>query len=167
MYAVKLPYYPSVVSMANETRFGVLEITTPTIYEKPIEGMKIVRVDALECLRDVLGETLVSSRSSLYKLISGNCGVEDYRELLAEYYKKYPEVTNFINEVYDYGNNDIPIDKQVASRLLDLVNNNCRDVITSLTSLGGKYLITTHLYMYFKFAEVADTPDLKGVKVIC
>lgn len=167
MYKVKLPYYPKVESLATETRFGALEITTPTIYESPLDGAKIVRIDALECLRPVLGDECLDSRGTVYTIVSGTGDIHAYRQRLSECYKKFPKVTTFVNDVYEYGESDKPLDTQVSERLMEIVNAYLREMIQKFDNAGGKYLVSTHLYTYFKFAPIAVLPDISGVKVIC
>lgn len=167
MYTVKLPYYPKVESVVTETRFGALEISTPTIYETPLCGIKIVRLDALECLRPVLGDDCLKARNTVYSIVSGSGDIQSYRERLANCYKQYPKVTSFINSVYEYGYSDKPLDSQVSVRLMEIVNEYLREMMQLFDNAGGKYLVSTHLYIYFKFSNVATLPVTEGVKVIC
>lgn len=169
MYDIKLPYYPKVVSRATETRFGVLEITTPAIYDSPlpIADTVIYKVDTLQCLRKQLGELCTRNRDAMYSIISGAGDEAIYRARLATFYKTYPDFTKLVNFVYEHGDSAIPLTEQVPKYMKSLIDLYSKHVSETLYGAGGKYLITTHLYMYFKFVKGATMPELEGATIIC
>ena len=164
---VKLPYYPKIVAQCRETTFGAIEINCPEVYEKPIEGMRVVRVDLLECLREVLGDNCFIYRDMLYKLISGSCSKEEHLDLFQSYYRRYEGVTAYVNELFYYGESEIPIVPRVLQDVREKINSHKVEVTNRLTSSGGKFLVNTHDYLYFAFKGNTIVPDVKGVYVIC
>ena len=129
--------------------------------------MKIVRVDMLECLRDILGDECLFARNTTYSIVSGSCDSDTWNARIASYYKNYPTVTAFINSVSEYGDSAQPLGVQVSKKLMEMIEAYSRDVMDTFDSAGGKYLISTHLYMYFKFSMAATIPEVKGAKLIC
>lgn len=151
----------------NETRFGALEITTPTIYETPINGMQLVRVDTLECLRELLGDDCLCARNTTYSVVSGSCESTVWQARMASYYRKYPKVTIFINKIFEYGDISKPLGEQVSQSLMEMIQDYSKELLQKFDDAGGKFLVSTHCYLYFKFAESATVPEVEGVKLIC
>ena len=48
MLQVKLPYYPHVIATYKETAFGAIEVNPADVYDTPIEGIRILKIDLLE-----------------------------------------------------------------------------------------------------------------------
>lgn len=164
---VKLPYYPKIVAQCNETTFGAIEISCPKVYESPIDGLRVVRVDLLECLREELGDNCFIYRDMLYKLLSGSCSKVEHLELFQSYYRRYTGIMQFVNELYYYGESEIPIVPRVLQRVRDMINSYREDMMVLMQSSGGKFLVQTHDYLYFAYKGNTMVPDIKGVTVIC
>jgi hypothetical protein len=164
---VKIPYYPKVEAHTHETTFGATEVSCPQIYETPLSNIHIVRVDLLECLRDVLGDNCFIYRDNLYKLLAGSCTKEEHVELFASYYRTYKGVTTYVNNLFYYGETDVPIIVRTLEPLRDKINEYRDVMIKLLTDSGGKYLLHTHDYLYYGFRCTNNIPDVKGLKVIC
>lgn len=167
MSLVKLPYHPEVEVQVRETRFGVLEITEPLLYEKPIAGKVIMRADLLEGLREDLGDNALRARNTTYSIISGNCDDETLNTRFASYYRKYSKVTEYVNRLYEAGSTGIPLVEQLREALSNTVKSYTDFVRESAEQCGGKYLVTTHCYMYYAFAKSSKLPEINGVKIIC
>lgn len=167
MSQVKLPYYPKVEATCCETTFGAVEITCPKIYEKPLEGLRIVRVDLLECLRECFGDNCFIYRDLLYKLVAGSCSKAEHIELFASFYRRYENITAFVNDLYYFGETEIPIIPRTLQKVRDMIIE-YRSTITPLfENAGAKYLVETHDYIYYAFKGNNVVPDVKGVTVIC
>ena len=144
-----------------------MELNCPEVYEKPINGMRVVRVDLLECLRESLGDNCFIYRDLLYKLLSGSCSREEHVKLFQSYYRRYQGVTSFVNEIYYYGESEIPIIPRVLQTVREALDAYRESVVTALSDAGGKYLTITHDYVYFAFKGNNQVPDMKGIKIIC
>lgn len=164
---VKIPYYPNVQATLTETTFGAVEISCPEIYETALKNKIIVRVDLLECLRPIWGNDCQIYRCLLYKLVSGSCSEDVHRKLFASFYRKYKSITLYVNNLYNYGEKDIPIILRTITPIRELINNYRQEVMDVCSSCGGKYLTATHDYIYYAFVPGASLPNIKGVKVIC
>lgn len=151
----------------SETRFGAQEISTPNIYDKPVAGKVIVKVDCLNCLRDILGDDCFICRELLYTILAGQHPDFDVNDVFASYYRKYKKVTEYVNEKYYYGDESLPILERSILPLREKVNTYRDEMFQLLNNSGGKYLVQTHDYIYFAFIENAKLPDIKGAEVIC
>jgi len=167
MSSIKLPYHPELESQVHVTRFGVSEITTPLVYETPVAGKILVRVDLMEALREVLGDSALHARSTTYSLVSGNCDDETLQRRMASYYRKYAKVMSYVNDVYDKGSIEQPLITQVLDDLRDRISKYTERVSSVMDDSHGKYLVTTHLYSYYAFVNKDNIPELRGLKFIC
>lgn len=162
---VKLPYYPGILAISKETSSGVQEINIPDIYNKPLpNGKVIVRVDLLEALRDIFGDSAFIYRDCVYKVIAYNDNLND---LFASYYRRFPTFRAYVNEVYAFGDNSVPIIDRVVNPLREKVKENGVSVYETLYNMGGKYLLRTHEYLYFAFNTKPNVNCIKGAVCIC
>lgn len=166
MLSVKLPYHPEIESLGHVTRFGVLEITTPTVYETPIANKTILRIDTLEALREDWGDNALIARNTTYSIVSGNCDDDILNKRLASYYRKYEKVTEWVNNLYEVGTSTEPLAVQVTERVKGIISAYQDYVKELMSNCGGKYLVSTHCYMYYSFNNGLTIPELKGTKVI-
>ena len=167
MLPIKIPYYPHVQATLTETVFGAVEISCPEIYETALTNKIIVRVDLLECLRPLWGDNCQIYRCLLYRLVSGSCSEDDHRKLFASFYRKYKPITAYVNNLYNYGEKQIPIVERTLSAIRELINTYREEVMLELSAKGGKYLVATHDYLYYAFTPGVVLPNIKGAKVIC
>ena len=167
MLPVKLPYYPKIEATMRETRFGAMEISVPEIYDKPVSGKVIVKIDCLNCLRELLGNDCFICRELLYTILAGEHPLYNVNDVFASYYRKYANVTAYVNDMYYYGDDSIPILERCILPLRDKVNTYKDDLFQLLNDSGGKYLISTHDYLYFAFLPNAKLPEIKGAEIIC
>lgn len=149
------------------TKFGAVEVSENRIYNKPINSKVIVRVDLLECLRETFGNECFICRELLYTILCGEHAIYDVNSVFASFYRKYPKVTEYVNDIYHYGNNSIPILERAILPLRERVNNYRDEMMKILSSSGGKYLLHTHDFLYFAYTPNAKIPDVQGVKIIC
>lgn len=164
---VKLPYYPAVNATQTETRFGSLEISCPQIYESPLpNGKKIVRYDMLTAVRKLWGENCFLYRDNIYKIVSGSCENDAFHyELFASYYRRYKGIRKYVNDLYYYGNKEVPIVIRTLLPIREILNEHNIEMQTKLKDMGGKFLVSTHEYIYFAFVQGMDLPDWEGIKV--
>lgn len=167
MSPVKLPYYPKVQGMMRTTRFGAIEVENSKVYNQPLADKVILRVDCLECLRERFGDDCFICRDLLYTILAGEHHLYDAQAVFASYYRKYKPITEYVNEVYYYGDSSVPILERAVLPLRDTVDTYKQEVMSQLSNAGGKFLVQSHDFVYYAFAKSASIPDMKGVKVIC
>lgn len=149
----------------TETPFGTVEISKPDLYDTPIPDKVILKVDTLDCLRPLLGSNCFICRDLLYSLLSGSH--EDINKLFASFYRRFPEIRAYVNDKFLYGDESVPLLERSLFPLRKQVDDYRVDVFNDLNSRGGKYLVTTHDYIYFAFKSTAVLPDIKGAIKIC
>ena len=170
MSLVKMPYYPQILVTQRKTRFGVSEIQPQDLYENPITGKYIVRVDLLYSLQDLWGSKWLSARNMTYELISGNRDDNACARLLASYYRKYAEVAEHINNLDAFvGDAEASLSQLVLEEAVKTVKNYELESSLYLSNRGGKYLVSTHAYLYFAFRSnpSAILDNLEGAVLIC
>lgn len=168
MLPVKLPYYPQVTASRYVTPFGVSVVDKATVYDKPLtNGKHLVRVDALSSLYDILGTEPFICRDLTFQILSGDDRYYDLKKVFASYYRKYKKVTEYVNNLYVYGNNVIPMFDRAVKPLRNRVDNYTQECITYLRDHGGKYLVESADYIYFAFEVLPDLSKLSGVTIIC
>lgn len=154
----------------RKTRFGVLEIQPQDLYDSPISDKYIVRVDLLHSLKDLWGTKWLGARNMTYELISGNRDDKACARLLASYYRKYADVAEHINNLDSFmGDSDLPLSQLVLNEAVTAVKSYELESTTYLSNHGGKYLVSTHAYLYFAFRhDPSDILDkLEGAVLIC
>lgn len=162
----KAVYYPDIILTTTETRFGAKEIDKPTLYDKPIPGKVIVKVDTLDILKDIWGVTILMSRDKVYRLVSGNVSDEEYRALICSYYRKYSSFCNYVTDKYIFGDKNIPLVRRIIEPARELISLHTDEVIRILEQSGGKYLTTTHDYLYYAYMH-DKIPEVRGMTLIC
>lgn len=167
MLQVKLPYYPKTEAFQTETRFGVREISEPEIYETPLTGRYIVRVDLLECLKDVFDDECYINREFLYCIMSGSEEKYVGKDVFSSFYRKYKKVRTYVNNKYHFGDESIPIYERCIIPLRSRVDSYHTEIYELFKSAGAKYLIDTHDFIYFSFVTKDAIPEMNGVKIIC
>lgn len=142
-------------------------MTIPTIYDAPIAGKYIARVDTLDVLKQVIGEPCFAYRKLVYAIVAGTDTPYDYRKVFASFYKKYPEFRGYVNDLYFYGDTSVPIVNRVVEQLRILINQYRKNMSDCFDGAGGKYLLYTHDFIYYSFKNNEVIPDREGVCVIC
>lgn len=142
-------------------------MTTPEIYNTPIVGKYIARVDTLEVLKEVIGEPCFAYRKLVYAMIAGTDVPYNYKEIFASFYRKYPDFREYVNEQYYYGDTAIPIVNRVVTKLRDVVCKYRETMSDCFNGAGGKYLLFTHDYIYYAFKTKDNIPNRGGVSIIC
>lgn len=168
MLPVKLPYYPQIQGESYVTPFGVAIVEAAEIYERPLPNSKhLIKVDALSSLYGLLGEEPFICRDLTFCVISGDNRTYDLQKVFASYYRKYPRITEYVNNIYVYGNNTVPMFDRAVRPLrnqVDAYKSKCMDV---LQDAGGKYLVESKDILYYAFNVLPDLNQLSGVTVIC
>ena len=167
MSLVKLPYYPQLEATLTETRFGVPEVSNAEIYENSIPNKIILKCDCLDCLRKYFDDSVYIYRDVLYDMISGNTSDLDCQRVLATLYKRHKSVTAFVNELYTFGDNGVPLVNRCLAPLRDKVNAYRKSLHDNLKSSGGKYLVESKYIMYYAFSSNGSVPEIEGASIIC
>lgn len=168
MLQVKLPYYPQINAVMHVTRFGVKEIKEAEVYNQPLSSGKIiVRVDTLSVLTDIIGPESLICRDAIYEILSGESASRNLYKMFASFYRKYKPITKYVNDMYQYGDPDIPIYERAVLPLREIVNNYTAKVNDMLKSCGGKYLAESKDFVYYAFNSKPNLEELVGVTCIC
>lgn len=166
-YQVKLPYYPQDIVYLSETRFGAKKISKPRIYETPLSGRFVVKVDTLKSLSPLIGDEVFCERDLLFDIVSGETETGDYNKLVSSFYHKYKGFMSYVNDRYHYGDDTVPIIDRSVLPLRQEVNNYSSEMSAKLSNMGGKFLVNTHDYLYYMFRTKPDITDFEGVTLIC
>ena len=164
----RAPYYPQTQVEESVTRFGTIETNCKNLYETPISGKTIYRVDLLEALVDMWGSNVLMSRDLTYCLVSGSCTDDKYRSVIKSYYKKFIAFGNYINHIFIFGDKSLPYITRIIKPARAAIDEYYQTVCEEIENTGAKYLMRTHEYVYFAVpATVHYETALKGVKIIC
>lgn len=165
---VKLPYLPKIPINSTETCFGVSEIDQPKIYETTPLDRTIIRVDLLDCLHSIFSPVCFLYRDLLYKIVScSGLTHEEYQNLFASFYRRHYCVCLFVNEFYFFAPNpEVPLIDLVSTELLNKVGDYRKKILNEFDQLGAKFLVETHLYIYFAVKDFAPFENIPGV-VLC
>lgn len=148
------------------TRYGLIEINQPRIYDTPIENRKLARVDTIVSLSDVIGVSTLPIRPYLYGIVSGNMCDQDIRTALCTFYRVYPKFREFVNTIAHYYDTGEELFNRVLSQLLHIYRDSYEKVTTSFSDVYAKELLQTHGYVYYSLHKVTNLPNVKGVKII-
>lgn len=166
---VKAIYYPNLTLQLTETRFGSKKLLAPSNpYVSALTNKKVlVRIDMLECLRDIWGYSILLSRDNIYRLISGDTDDDTYRRMLCSYYKTHAAFANYVDMIHVFGRRDIPFIARFVEdtrRILNEYGIKVSSVVN--TYAGSKFLLETEEYRYYAIAPICDLTSLKGVTYI-
>lgn len=159
-------YYPNLTLTLTETRFGSKKLLEPrNPYVEPLTNKKVlVRIDMLECLRDIWGASILTGRSNVYKLVSGDTDDKTYRKLLCSYYKTHTAFANYVDRIMIFGRRDIPFIKRFTDETrayLDTYGDTVDSVVRTYN--GSKLLLEDNEYRYYAVAPTCDLSTLRGV----
>lgn len=99
--------------------------------------------------------------------MAGEHPLYDVNDVFASYYRKYKKITEYVNNIYYFGDSSIPILERSILPLREQVNKYRDETLQYLDNVGGKYLVQTHDFLYFAFNSQAKIPEIKGAKKIC
>lgn len=166
---IKAIYYPNLTLQLSVTRFGSKKLLEPANpYVKPLTNKKIlVRIDMLECLRDVWGTSILVGRDNIYKLVSGDTDDETYRSLLCSYYRTHAAFANYIDYISMFGRQDVPFIKRFVDETRRLLREYSALVDATVSTYAGtKFLLETEEYRWYAVTPVCDLSALKGVTYV-
>jgi len=89
------------------------------------------------------------------------------QEIFASFYRKFPNVRSYINELYHFGDSSTPLFDRCVNPLVERVRDHREVTLNTFMNSGAKYLVETHDYIYFSFVNKDAIPDVNGVKIIC
>ena len=167
MFAVKLPYYPTATVMGYQTRYGMVEVDDPTIYDKPIAGRKLAKVDTIVCLDKLFGAMAVIHRNYLYDAVAGNMTDSDIRCMICKFYRTLPAFRKIVNDKYFYADAGDELYDSVLKYVLGTYTSGAEQLACRYKTYGAKELLRTHGYIYYSLHKVSELPVEKGVTIIC
>ncbi len=167
MFAVQLPYYPTLTAHGYLTRYGIVEIDTPTIYDSPIVGRTLARVDTLYQLEDIFGHAISLYRDSVYGMISGQMSDQVIKRTILKFYRTLPKFRSVVNEKYHYAEPGEDLCGYMEKYILDTYRSRVEDLTKVFSECHAKELVQTHAYVYYSLHKVSKLPEVKGVTMIC
>lgn len=167
---VKAIYYPTVYLTLDETRFGSKRLRQPANpYVEPLKNKKIlVKIDLLEGLKEVWGESILIARDNIYKIVSGDVDDDTYHKLVCTYYRTHSSFANFIDYCYMSRSQEEPFIKKFVEETRAVVRNYgllVEDLVMNKYG-GNKFLLEDHEYRYYAVHPICDLTKLKGVDYI-
>lgn len=162
----KAMYYRTILTL-TETRFGSQKLLAPANpYEVSLNRADkvIAKVDLLECLKDVWGETILLNRDNIYKIVSGDTTDEQYVELLCAYYKTHAAFANYVDLITFFGRRDVEFINSFVQRTRQLLNDYADKVEEVMAH--SKFLLETNEYRYYAIYKELDISELEGVTII-
>lgn len=165
----KAIYYPNLTLQTTVTRFGSRKLLAPkNPYDKPLTNKKVlVRIDMLECLRDVWGYSILLARDNVYKLVSGDTSDDEYRGLISSYYRTHAAFANYVDMVTMFERQDVPFITRFVTNVrgvLRTYGNKVDSVVGAY--VGSKLLLEDNEYRYYAVEPICDLSSLKGVVYI-
>jgi hypothetical protein len=158
-------YYPGMNVEENLTRLGSVESTHPTLYDAPIAGKKLVKFDALDVLRDKWGDSVLYHRGRTYKLVSGACSIEEYRDIMVSYYKKYPTFKAYIDAQLEFGDPSVDAMQRLVKDARDAIDARIEEYKNLIVANKGKFVMMTHDYVYGAFPDTTDCSTFNGTVI--
>ena len=155
-------YYPGKTLIIEQTRFGMPKIPNISLYQQPVAGKTILKVDLLESLRTIWGDGLLLGRDYAYILVSGDGVTDDrYREILTSCYKRFAAFANYCDECYYFGDQTLSLHERFLQPVRELLDHE-----RAVLSTYGRVLAESDGYMYLAFPKDEYPKDLKGVSGI-
>ncbi len=159
MQPTKTPQSSTTLCGRRITPFGAVE--NPALLETLGDYDHVYRMDLLDALRPIWGESITKYRSQLYKLVSGTCSDTELQQYLRFYYLRFPAFTNFMTREYYFGNQNKPLLRRIIEPARERISN----YVAELEERGINVLGQHMDYLYFT-AE-GNPPALKGVETVC
>ena len=166
---VRAIYYPSLYLTIGETRFGSKKLLAPSNpYDKPLKNAKnLVRVDMLECLRNIWGDSILLNRENIYRLVSGDADDATYIKTLSRYYLSHAAFANYVSSIMLYGNRNEPFITRFTQETRKYLDSYVNKVDSEVFKYGGsKFLLHDHEYRYYAVVPACTLESVKGVKFI-
>ena len=157
---VRATYYPNTMLTIESTRFGMPKTLNISLYQKPIAGKTIVKIDLLQCLADIWGDNVLFDRKRVYQLVSGDgISTKDYKRILTSFYKRFAAFANYCDDCYYFGD----LSKPLHARFLEPLTQRISTEREIVHSYGGKFLAESEGYMYVAFPKRSQPTSMKGV----
>lgn len=152
-------YYPKRTLKIDQTRFGMPKTAPISLYQMPIPGKVILKIDLLDVLRQKWGDNMMQGREYAYKLVSGE-GVNDnqYRYILTSCYKRFAAFANYCDECYYFGDYHKSLHARFLAPVKEMIQNR-RDELCAL----GRFLAEDSGYIYLGFNPDKVPTDIQGV----
>ena len=164
--SANLPYYPQVAYTTTTNQLGLDDISVPEIYETPLPGKTIIRVDLLRGVPGINVEDH-NLRTTFYNLLTLDMNRDSKNIMFKKLYNNSPEFRRYVKEVDVYTEHTLPLEKRVCDDIKKRVSK-VRETFLPDYKSTYKYLIETNGYVYYAaFSVTLALPELYGVKYIC
>lgn len=133
---------------SSTTPFGAVEDYSLL---QSLPGKSVTRVDMLSTLENIWGENILEQRDKLYKIVSGACSDDEYRELITEFYLNYPAFSNFVDEVYLFEDRNIPLVTRIVQPARERIEEYKETIQLQCRSYSGEVLGEHQDALYISF----------------
>ena len=116
---------PDCVPNARRDAFWFNRLRQPANpYVEPLKNKKIlVKIDLLEGLKEVWGESILIARDNIYKIVSGDVDDDTYHKLVCTYYRTHSSFANFIDYCYMSRSEEEPFIKKFVEETRAVIRN--------------------------------------------
>ena len=162
-------YYPNLSLTVGETRFGSKKLLVPSNpYVKPLKNSKnLVKIDVLECLKNIWGSSILMNRDNIYKLVSGDTDDVTYRKILSSYYKTHAAFSNYVDLIVMFGRRDVNFVERFNHSVREYLNSYIEEIEKEIFTYGGsKFLLYDHEYRYYAVVPSCTLENLEGVEFV-
>lgn len=166
MQSIKTPYYPNKQLFMKVTPFGAIVVFPESdIYDKPIPGKVIMKIDAVKYLDEIWGDACVRNRSYAYRIISGDCSDTLFRDTIVSMYKRFQGFASYVDTQWKFGDRTQTEMTRIIKPARDHVDSSISGIKERIEQSGGKFLLCTHDYVYAAYSH-DSLPDIKHAEVI-
>lgn len=162
-------YYPNLSLTVGETRFGSKKLLAPSNpYVTPLKNSKnLVKIDVLECLKNIWGSSILMNRDNIYKLVSGDTDDVTYRKILSSYYKTHAAFSNYVDFIVMFGRRDVDFVEKFNQSVREYLNDYIEKIDKEVFTYGGsKFLLYDHEYRYYAVVPICTLENLEGVEFV-
>lgn len=135
---------------SRTTLFGAVE--TPHLLSNLPTG-NLMKVDTLVCLQYLWGKEMLADRELLYRVVAGTVTTEEYQLLICKCYELYTAFTNYVDECYVFGENEIPLIRRIILPARERIDNYATGVIAAARKASGKVVGRHKDYLYILYPD--------------
>lgn len=156
---VRAMYYPGMTLTIDQTPYGMTVTSPISLYQQPVRGKAILKVDLLTVVAQKWGTNMTLNRNSVWCLVSG-MGVTEaqYRELLLSCYRRFAAFANYCDDCYYFGDYHLSLHARFLAPIQALINEYREQVSTK-----GRVLAEDEGYLYISCDPSHIPTDIEGV----
>lgn len=139
------PRPTTIASGKQMTPFGAEE--NQLLLER-MKGRNCYRIDLLLALREVWGDLVVSQRSALYSLVSGNCSDTTLQQICKYFFARSTAFSNYADYAYYFGDQDVPYICRLIQPIRQIIQQEYERARCDAVAAGCAPLGMDHDYLY-------------------